>query len=151
MQFSDIIEQSPSDWETTMRQMYFWQFSTHKIYINMCEKLSELHCKATLASNRMEKVTKWRKNVGQICTIVFLAFQIFSPELEKNKTSKCYSESFPCIMTYILCVGNCQSYILTSSCFPIAGSLFYIVRKFHGPRISECKIRKKTGKKTRLY
>ena len=76
-------------------------------------KLSEFNCNVLLVSNRGEKVMKWRKTVGQICPIVFLAFQTFSPGLENNKTSKCGSESFPRMMTYILCVENCQSYILT--------------------------------------
>ena len=44
------------------------------------------------------------------------------------------------MVTYILCVENCQRYILTHSCLPIAGRLFYNVRKFHGPRIWECNI-----------
>ena len=79
-------------------------------------KLSELHCKATLVSNRGEKVMKWRKTVGQICPIVFLAFHTFSPGLENNERSKCDSESFPLMVTYNLCVENCQSYILTHSC-----------------------------------
>ena len=37
-----------------------------------------------------------------------------------------------------MCVENCQNYILTHSCLPIARRLFYNVRKFHGPRIWEC-------------
>ena len=102
----------------------------------MCGKLSELHCQATLVFNRGEKVMKWRKTVGQICPIVFLAFETFSPGLENNKTSKWCSENFPCRMTYILCVENCQTYILTHSYLPIVGKLFYNVGKFNGPRIS---------------
>ena len=104
----------------------------------MCGKLSELHYKETLVSNRREKVMNWRKTVGQICPIVFLAFQTFSPGFENNHTLKCGSESFPRIMTYILCVEKCQSYIFTHGCVPIAGKLFYNVRKFRGCRISEC-------------
>ena len=103
----------------------------------MCGKLSELHCKATLVSNRGEKVMKWRKTLGPI---VFLAIQTFSPGMENKEPSKCGSESFPRMMTYILCVENCQSYILPQSCLPITGRLFYNVRKFWGPRILECNI-----------
>jgi hypothetical protein len=79
----------------------------------MCGKLPELHCNALLVSNRGEKVMKQRKTMGKICPIVFLAFQTFSPGLEKNKTSKCGFKSFPHMVTYILCVENCQNYILT--------------------------------------
>ena len=81
----------------------------HKIWITMPGKLSELHCNASLVSNRGEKVMKWRKIVGQICPIVFLAFFIFSPALENSKTSKCDSESFPDMMTYILCLKTVRS------------------------------------------
>ena len=81
--------------------MQFWQFSTHKLYITMCGKLSELDCNASLVSNHGEKVMKWRKTMGQICPIVFLAFQTFSLGLEKNETSKCGSEIFPLMVTYI--------------------------------------------------
>ena len=78
-----------------------------------------------------------KKTGGQICPIVFLAFQTFSPGLENNKTSKRGSESFPCMMTYILCVENCQNYILTHRCLPILEKLFLNVRTFLGLRISE--------------
>ena len=100
-------------------------------------KMSELHCNAALVSNRGENVMNWRNTVGKISPIVFLAFQTFSPGLENSETSKCDSESFPGMVTYILCMENCQSYILTHSCLPIAGRLFYNVTKFHGPMISE--------------
>ena len=42
--------------------------------------------------------------MGQICPIDFLAFQTFSLALEKNETSKCGIESFPRMVTNILCV-----------------------------------------------
>ena len=86
----------------------------------MCGKLSKLHCKATLVSNRGEKVIKLLHGIRE------------------QQESKCGSERVPRMMTYMLCVENCQSYMMTQSCLPIAGRLFYIVRKFHGPRISEC-------------
>ena len=72
----------------------------------MSEKLSEIHCNALLVSNRGGKVMKWRKTVGQICPIVFLAFQTFSPGMENNKISKCDSESFPCMVTYFFVNGK---------------------------------------------
>ena len=104
------------------------------IYITMCGKLSELNCNAVSASNCGEKVIKWRKIVGQICPIVFLVFQTFSPGLENKEISKCLSERFPCMVTYILSAENCLSYILTHSYLQIAGRVFYNVNNFHGPR-----------------
>ena len=109
-------------------------------YTSPCvEHCPELHCNALLVSNFAEKVMKWRKTVGQIGPIVFLAFHAFSPVLENNETSKCGSESFPRIW-HIFCVWkNCPSYLLTHSCLPIVGRLFYNLRKIHGPRIWEGK------------
>ena len=72
----------------------------------MCGKLSEIHCNALLVSNCKENVMRWKKIVGQIRFILFLAYQTFSPGLENKETSKCVSESFTHIMTYILCVEN---------------------------------------------
>ena len=92
-----------------MRQNVVLTISTHKIYITMCRKLSELHCNASLVSNRGEKIMKWRKTMSQICPIVSIAFQTFSPGLENNETSEFSSESFSHMVTYILCVENCQS------------------------------------------
>ena len=81
-----------------------------------------------------------KKNLGQICPIVFLAFQTFSLGLENNETSKCGVESFPRIVAYILCVKNYQSYICSHSCLPIAGILFYNGRTIHWSRIWECNV-----------
>ena len=44
------------------------------------------------------------------------------------------------MVIYILCVENFQNKMLTHSCLPISGRLFFNVRKLHGPRISECNI-----------
>ena len=70
-------------------------------------------------------------------SIVFLAFQTFSPGLEKNEISKCGSEIFPHTVTYILRVENCQNLILMHSCLPIPGRPFQNVKTLHGLRISE--------------
>ena len=70
--------------------------------------------------------------------IVFLLFMTFFQQLETSDALQCSSDSFPRMVIYILCVENCQNYILTHSCLPIAGRLFCNVRKFHGLRISEC-------------
>ena len=56
--------------------------------------------------------------------LLFLLFMTFSPRLKTNDTLQCSSYSFPCMVTYILCVEICQNYILMNSCLPIAGRLF---------------------------
>ena len=135
-----VLGQSPHNWRTTMD----WNvvpiiFHTQ----NICHhrgKLSELHYDVLLFSNRREKVGKTRKTRGQICPIVCIPFMTFSPRLEKNNMYQCSSDSFPCIVTYFLCVKNCQIYIFMHSCLPIAGRLFYNVRKFYVTRIWECNI-----------
>ena len=137
IQFSYIMEQSPRNWKKTMRQSEVLIIVHAHNIDHYVLKLLKLHFDASLVSNHGENVMKWWKTVGQICPIVFLAFKTFSSGLENNKTSKCDSESFPTMVTYILCVENCQSYILTHNCIPIPGRLFYNVRKSHGPRIWE--------------
>ena len=99
-------------------------FHAQNIYHHVWKTVrTTLQCMVGLQSwgkgHEMEK-----KNMGQIGPIVFLAFQIFSPGLEKNETSKCGSERFPRMVTYILCLENCQNYILTHSCLAILERLF---------------------------
>ena len=106
MKYSYILEQSPRDWETTMRTNLVPTIF-HTLNVPMRGKLSELHCNVLLVFNRGEKVLKCRKTMGQICPIVFLDFLTFSPGLENKTPSKCGSESFPRTVTYILCVDNC--------------------------------------------
>ena len=48
------------------------------------------------------------KNCGTNLSHSFPCFA-FCLGLENNKTSKCGSESFPHMMTYILCVEKCQT------------------------------------------
>ena len=74
--------------------------------VENCQNYIAMHCRSPISGRR-----SWNgeKTVGQICPIVFLAFQTFSPGLENNKTSKCDSKSFPRMVTYILFVENCQS------------------------------------------
>jgi hypothetical protein len=69
--------------------------------------------------NVLPGIRKWK-----LCDKVFLAFQTFSPGLEKNKATKCGSENFPRTVTYILCVEKCQNHILMHSCLPIPGRPF---------------------------
>ena len=73
----------------------------------------------------------WDKFVPQF----FLHFMTFSSRLETNVALQCSSDSFAYIVINILCVDICQNYILTHSCLPMAGRLFYYTRKLHGPRI----------------
>ena len=124
IKFSHILEQFPRDWETTMHRNVVLTISTHKIYVTMRGKLSELRYNVSLVSNRGQKVMKRRKIMGQICPIAFLAFLTFFTGLENNQTSKFGFDNFPRMVTYILCVENCQKYILMHSCLPIAGGLF---------------------------
>ena len=51
------------------------------------------------------------------------------------------SKGFPHMLIYNSCVENYQNYILTHSCLPITGRLFYNVRKLHWPRIWEFNLR----------
>ena len=46
-------------------------------------------------------------------------FLTFVPQFETNDTLQCSSDSFPRMVTYILCVENCQNTILMHSCLPI--------------------------------
>ena len=66
--------------------------------------------------------------MGQICPTVVLHFMTFSPRLETNVALQSSSDSFPHMVIYILFVDNCQTYISTHCCLPIAGRLFYNVR-----------------------
>ena len=58
--------------------------------------------------------------MGRIGPTVFLHFMTFSPQLEAKVALRCSFDSFLGMVMYILCVENCQSYILTHSCLPIA-------------------------------
>ena len=57
----------------------------------------------------------------------FVHFMTFFPRLETNDALQCSYDSFPHLVIYILCVENCQNYIVTHSCLPIAGRQFYNV------------------------
>ena len=114
-------------------KMWFWYFSTHKIYVTVRGKFPEPHFVASFFSNPGEMVWKARKTLSHS----YLAFQTFSPGLEKNEASKCGSEIFPRTVTYMLCVEKCQNHILMHSCLPIPGRPLQNVRKLHGLRISE--------------
>ena len=85
-------------------------FPTQNTYHHVWKTVrTSLQCIVGLQSQG--KGHEMRKTMGQICPFLFLAFHTFSLELEKNKTSKCCSESFPRMVTYILCVENCEKYI----------------------------------------
>ena len=60
-----------------------------------------------IPGRRFEKQGKLWKNLSHS----FPCFSNLLPGLEKNETSMCGSESFPCMVTYIFCVENCQNYM----------------------------------------
>ena len=96
-------------------------FHTQNIYNNVW-KIVRTTLQCIVGLQLQGEGHEMEKTVGQICPIVFLAFQTFSLGLENNKTSKCGFESFPGMATSIMGVENCQSYILKHSCLPIAGT-----------------------------
>ena len=89
--------------------------------------------------------------MGHICPTDFQHFLTFSPRLETNNALQCSSDSFPQMVIYILCVENCQNSISAHSCLPMAGRLFFNVRKFHAPRISECNLRGEVSRERIFY
>ena len=116
MKFCHNIEQSTTIERQLCVKMWLWQFFKHKIYVTICEKLSESHFDVSLFSNPGDSVWKARKTMGQICTTLFLHLMTLSPRLENNNALQCSSDSLPCMVIYILCVENCWNYILTHSC-----------------------------------
>ena len=105
----------------------------HTKYMSSCMENSQTHalmfCCSPILGRRFEKQGKlWGRFVPQF---FFFHFMTFSPQ--------CRSDSFTHMVMYILCVKNCQNYISTHSCLPIAGRLFNIVIKLHGPRQREVK------------
>ena len=106
--------------------------------VENCQNHTLMFCCSLIPGRRFEKKSKL---MGHICPTVFsLHFITFSAPLETIDALQCNSDSFPLMVICILCVENFQNYIWTHSCLPIAGRLFYIVRKFHWPRIWECNI-----------
>ena len=90
----------------------------------MCGKLSDLHFNVSLISNFKEKgPEKYKKNYRTNLSLVILLFKTFSPRLENNDTSTCSYDSFPRMVTYMLCVEKCLNYIPMYYCPSIAGSL----------------------------
>ena len=121
MKFSHILERSPRDWETTMHQnVVLAFFHTQNICHSAWKILRTTLCCFVFLQSR-GKGLKSKANYGKICPIVFLAFQTLSPGLEKNKRSMCGSESFPRMVTYILCVENCQKLHLDAELSPNPG------------------------------
>ena len=57
------------------------EYLTHKIYVTVCGKFSELHFDTFFSPIRGRRFEKQEK----LCHIVFLAFQTFSPGLDKMK------------------------------------------------------------------
>ena len=140
MKFSHIIEQFPRDWETTVCQnVSLTVFHIKSICHPACKTLStKLWCFVVLQS--WSEGWKARITMGQICFTVFLHFMTISPLLETNDGLRFSSECFPRMVIYILCIEIFQKLISTHSFIPIAGRLFYNLRKLQGPRIWECNI-----------
>ena len=109
----------------------------HTKYMSRCVENSQNH---TLLLSISPIPGRSFKKQGKLWDKVFLAFQTFSPGLEKNEGTKCGSENFQRTVTYILCVEKCQNHILMHGCLPIPGRPFQNVRKLHGLRISEWNI-----------
>ena len=111
----------------------FDNFSTHKIYVAMHGKISELHFDVLLFSNPGEKVWKLRTTMGHVCPTVFLHFMTFSPRLETNDALQYSSDSFSRRVKYIWCVESCQNYISIHSCLPIPGDCSIMWDNFMDP------------------
>ena len=88
-------------------------------------KLTEPPFDVLLFSNPGEKFEKEGKLWDRFFPTVFLHFMTFSPRLETLIALHCSSDSFPHIVMYILCVENCQNFILTHSSLPIDCSIMW--------------------------
>ena len=115
----------------------------HTKYMSRCVENSQNHTSLLRFSSIQGRKFEKQSN---FCPVVFLAFQTFSPGLEKNKATKFGSENFPRTVTFILYVEKCQNHILMHSCLPIPGRPFQNVRKLHGLRISEWNISNEVGR-----
>ena len=69
--------------------------------------------------------------MGQIFPTAFLHVMTLLSRLETNDVLQYSYDSFPQMVIYILYVENCQNNIWAQSCLPIAGRLFFNVRKLH--------------------
>ena len=104
MQLLYVLARSPCEWRTTMH----WSvvpiiFNTQHICYHAWKTV--------------------RNTLWGFVVLKFWREVTFSPQLENNDTLQCTSHSFPCMVTYNLCVENGQSYISMNSCLPIAGKL----------------------------
>ena len=135
MKFSHIIKQSPRNWGTTVCKIVALTVFLHTKYMHACTENSQnytsIFCCSPIPGRMFQKGKLWDRFVPKF----FLHFMTFSPQLGTNNTLQFSSDSFPHMVIYTLCVENCQNYILTHSCLPIAGRLYYNVRKLHGPSI----------------
>ena len=104
----------------------------HSTYLSACEENSQNRTLMFLCSPILERRLQTQEKLRDRFVPQFPPhFMTFSPQLEIYNALECSSHSFPRMVISILCVANCQNYILTHSCLPIAGRLFYNVKKCH--------------------
>ena len=89
--------------------------------VEKCPNYIAMYRCSPIAGIRSWKVGE--KNYGTNLCPSFLSFWTFSPQLENKGTSKCSSDSFPCMVTNMLCVENCRKFILMHHFPLIAGRL----------------------------
>ena len=91
----------------------------------MVGKIPDQHLNVWLYSNPGDKVQKRWRTMGQICPILLTRIWTLSPRLENNHTLKCWSSTFPTILTYMMILEKCQNNISVYGYSPIQGTKFY--------------------------
>ena len=84
-----------------------------------CQNYIAMYCCPLIAGRRSWKVAKLGTNLYHSCPSILDLFT----RLENNDTLQYSSDKFPCMVTYILCMENCQNCILMHICLPITGRL----------------------------
>ena len=132
MTFSHIIELSPRKCVSKCSSDSFSHTKYTSSWVENFENHTLMFCCSPIPGRRFEKKGKlWDRFVPQI---------LFFPFPSNWRPTLLCNVDLTHMVMYILCVKNCQNYILTHSCLPIAEILFYNVRKMHEPRISECNV-----------
>ena len=114
-------------------KMWFWQFSTHKIYVSVRGKLSEPHFDALFFSNPREKVWKAKKTMSHS----FPCFSNLLPGIGEKQSIKVWFWEFSMHCDIYFVFGKLSEPHLTHSCLLIPGRPFQNARKLHGIRIWE--------------
>ena len=113
--------------------MLFWQFPNIIIYVNIVGKIPDQHFSVWLFVNPGDKVQIVVESMGQICPVVLHLFWTLYPGFENNHTFKCWSCTFPTILTYIIMLENYQKNISVYGCSPIQRTQFYSCWNFMKP------------------